>query len=412
MLDVRRPTLPSASRRVGVPAPSPASGDPASRLIGAAPDSDLGAYLRELRLSGPMVRSRSGWVTARHDVASAALAHEGLTVEPVVAADAGRGVGAGGGLPPGVGPGSAGEVPWARPLGAALAAPEVTGLEVDVEGWVDGLMEEFPAGRVDLVEALAEPLAGMVAGELLGLPSAEWPSLQPWVEDLVPWVGARRETVGGSHAVRRYLHDHVVARRAEPGGAVLDALLREGSDGDGLTRHEAGGAAVALLIGGYVTTHAVVGASLAALLGTPQQVELLLARPGSWSGAVDEAMRVDPPVPVVVLRARDRTVVAGLEVSAGETLVVSVAGANRDPDAFPDPDAVDVVRRPVVAPIGPESTGPDRATAGFARRVAEAAVARLVQRHPNVRLAEAPERMWRAGLRDVRRLTVRPGGRA
>jgi hypothetical protein len=200
-----------------------------------------------------------------------------------------------------------------------------------------------------------------------------------------------------------------VARRAVPGDAVLDDVLREGTGGEGLTRHEAGAAALALLLGGYVTTHAVVGAALVTVVSRPEQVEVLLARPGLWRAAVDEAMRADPPVPVVALRAPTGTSVAGFEVAAGERLVVSVAGANRDPDAFPEPDTVDVGRGPSPAPIGPERTGVDRASAGLARSVAEIALSHLMTRHPNIRLVDPPERMWRAGLRDVRRLDVRPG---
>lgn len=410
MLDVRKPAAASLPRRLPrFPGPSPATGDPAARLLAAAPTADLGPSLRELRLAGPVVRCRSGWVTARFDVASAALAHEDLAVDVAGAPDGGPGGGPGGGLPPAVTPVPPAEAPWAAPLRAALAGPTVAGLGVDVGGWVDGLVEELPAGRVDLVEAFVAPLAGMVAGELVGLPSADWPALQSWVEDLVPEVGGRPETVGAAHRVRRHLHDHLVARRAVPGDAVLDDVLQEGTGGEGLTRHEAGAAALSLLLGGYVTTHAVVGAALVTLLGRPEQVEVLLARPGLWRAGVDEAMRTDPPVPVVALRARTATSVAGLEIDAGERLVVSVAGANRDPDAFAEPDTVEVGRGSSPVPIGPERTGPDRATAGLARAVAEIALSRLMARHPNIRLGDAPERMWRAGLRDVRRLDVRPG---
>ncbi|MGF1662604.1 MAG: hypothetical protein ACFCVG_09060, partial [Kineosporiaceae bacterium] len=97
VLDLREPVAPRpASARPPVPAPSPATGDPASRLLGAAAHDDLSSYLRSLRTAGRVARSRTGWVTARHEVAAGALAAPGLVV-----ADPGTAGAAAGGLPSG-----------------------------------------------------------------------------------------------------------------------------------------------------------------------------------------------------------------------------------------------------------------------------------------------------------------------
>lgn len=395
-----------------MPAPSPPSGDPASRLLGAAAPDDLTPYLRGLRTAGRVARSRAGWVTARHEVAAAALAAPGLLV-----ADPGGAGAAAGGLPSG----PLSPLRWRAVLVRAMSGRAARALQVDVEGWVEGLVDGLPTGTTDLVESLVAPLAGMTAGELVGLPSAEWPGVQSWVEDLVPAAGSVPPHVGTGHLVRRRLHDLVESRRALPCHAVLDDLLADrGPDGDGLTRQEAGAATLSLLLGGYLTTHAVVAGTLRVLLRRPDQVEVLLARPGSWRAAVDEAVRWDPPVPVVVVRVpavagepgAEVTVAPDVVLASGERLVVSVAGANRDPDAFEDPDDVDVARagRPgAPRAVLPDDTGPDRATAGLARTVAAALVQRLVERYPQVRAVAPAGRVWRAGLRDVDRLPVRLG---
>ncbi|MGF1663352.1 MAG: cytochrome P450, partial [Kineosporiaceae bacterium] len=313
---------------------------------------------------------------------------------------------------------------WRGAVVRAMAGRSAAALPTDVDAWVEGLVGRLPVGGVDLVESVVAPLAGMTAGELVGLPSAEWPAVQSWVEDLVPVSGAAPPHVGTGHTVRRRLHDLVESRRAAGGPAVLDDLLADqGPDGDGLTRQEAGSAALSLLLGGYLTTHAVVAGALRVLLRHPDQVEVLLARPGRWRSAVDEAVRWDPPVPVVVVRVpavagepgTEVPVAPGLVLAPGERLVVSVAGANRDPDAFEDPDQVDVARgdRPgAPRPVLPDDTGADRAAAGLARTVAAAVVRRLVERDPHVRALAPAGRRWRAGLRDVDRLPVRVGRRA
>jgi cytochrome P450 len=417
-LDLRDPVglAPTASHpRVPSSAPAPAPGDPASRLLGAAADDDLSPYLRGLRSAGRVARSRAGWVTARHEVAAGALAAPGLVV-----ADPGTAGAAAGGLPGGL----LSPVRWRAVLLRAMSAGAARTLRSDVEGWAEGLVDRLPGGGVDLVDSVVAPLAGMTAGELLGLPSAEWPGIQSWVEDLVPAAGASRDHVGTGHTVRRRLHDHVAWRRAVPGDAVFDDVLADrGPDGDGLTRQEAGEAALSLLLGGYLTTHAVVAGTLRVLLRRPDQVEVLLARPGWWEAAVDEAVRWDPPVPVVVVRApavagelgADTPVAPEIALAPGERLVVSVAGANRDPEAFDDPDEVDVLRAGRAGasrPVLPDDTGPDRATAGVARAMAAALVRRLVGRYPNARAVTPAGRVWRAGLRDVALLPVRLGRRA
>ncbi|MGF1646494.1 MAG: cytochrome P450 [Kineosporiaceae bacterium] len=416
MLDLRGPVeFAPAGSPPPLPAPSPPTGDPASRLLGAGAGDDLSPYLRGLRAGGRVARSRAGWVTARHEVAVGALAAHGLVV-----ADPGTAGGAAGGLPAGL----LSPLRWRAALVRAMSGGAAATFRVDVEGWAEGLVDRLPATGVDLVESVVAPLAGMTAGELLGLPSAEWPGIQSWVEDLVPTAGAPPEHVGTGHTVRRRLHDHVESRRVVPGHAVLDDVLAgRGPDGEALTRQEAGAAGLSLLLGGYLTTHAVVAGTLRVLLRRPDQVEVLLARPGGWGTAVDEAMRWDPPVPVVVVRApavagepgAEVTVAPGVTLVPGERLVVSVAGANRDPEAFDDSDDVDVLRgrgpgarRPVL----PDDTGPDRVSAGLARAVAAALVRRLFERHPNARAVAPAGRVWRAGLRDIDHLPVRLGSRA
>lgn len=413
VLDVRRgPAAAGHESTVGtpaaprIPAPSPEGGDPAARILHAGPDEDLTGYLHQLRRRGPLQRCRSGWVSAHYDVAAAVLGDE---VDFWPEAGGARS-----------GDDSAalmldGRPRWHSLLVAALSPAAVDGLRVDVTGWVDGLIDRFQgAARLDLVDEFVAPLAGMTVGEMLGVPSQDWPEMQEWIEDLVPVDGAahHRDTVRARHSLRRYLHDLLVRRRDErhdPADAPVDHLLVDGDDGEGLTQHEAGAAALALVLAGYGMVHAVVAGTLHALLRHPDQVEMLLARGGSWPDATSEVARWDPVVPVVTRRVRRSGTLAGVDVSSGDLVTLSLAGANRDPDVFVDPDVLDVARPGRSRHLGFGGGTRGLVGDGIATLIAEAAVRRLFERHPNARLAADPRRCGRAGIRDMLVLPARPG---
>jgi hypothetical protein len=385
-----------------VPSPSPATGDPAARLFFAGADEDLTAYLDDLRRRGPLVRSRSGWVTAHHAVCAAVLADPTFVPDHGVVRPPHPGISANGVEQP----------RWHAIVAAVLTADRVRTFRVDLGGWTEGLLETLDdAGRVDLVDGYAAPIAGMVVGELLGVPSQDWPQVQEWVEDLLPAEGSghRRDSVRARHAVRRYLHELLLHHREVRGDAVLDDLLTDGPHGDALTQHEAGAAAVVLLLAGYAMIHAQVSGALHTLLRHPDQVEVLLARGGSWGAAVEEIMRWDPVVPVTTRRARADSVVAGVDVEAGSRLVLSITGANRDPAVFPEPATLDVNRADPERHLGLGGGAHECLGGGLGRLATEVSAVTLFERYPNARLAAAPRRQVRGGVRDVSSLPTRLG---
>ncbi|HEX2028846.1 MAG TPA: cytochrome P450, partial [Nitriliruptorales bacterium] len=95
---------------------------------------------------------------------------------------------------------------------------------------------------------------------------------------------------------------------------------------------------------GEATTVNLIGNGAALLLAHPDQRRLLAEDPSLWPNAVDEVLRVDPPVQRTARRARRPTTVHGVPVAEGEWLILLLAAADRDPRVFPDPHAFDVTR--------------------------------------------------------------------
>ena len=138
--------------------------------------------------------------------------------------------------------------------------------------------------------------------------------------------------------------------------ALLDALLDEHAPdqsvllGDLLRRAGVAGqpdreTIVANLIGllfqSLDATAGLIGNSLLALAARHALLASVVARPTWLAGVIEETARHDPPVQNTRRFVARAITVAGQPVAPGETLLLLLAAANRDPDVFPDPDRFD-----------------------------------------------------------------------
>jgi cytochrome P450 len=98
------------------------------------------------------------------------------------------------------------------------------------------------------------------------------------------------------------------------------------------------------MFGGIETTEGMIANAAWHLLGHPSQLDLVRADPGLLPQAIEESLRLEPAAAVVDRYATRDAELGGAAVSRGDLVTVSVAGAGRDPAAFPDPDRFDVRR--------------------------------------------------------------------
>jgi cytochrome P450 len=212
----------------------------------------------------------------------------------------------------------------------------------------------------------------------------------------------------------------VASKRAAPGDDVLSALVEATDEGERLDEQELLAMTFLLLIAGYVTTVSLVGNGMLALLRAADQRDRLRADPSLIPGAVEEFLRFDGPVnPGVTRYATADVEIGGVVIPRGEIVLLATAGADRDPDRFPDPDRLDVA-----------STDAGHLAFGhgvhyclgapLARLEAQIAFTALLQRLPDLALAVPAEQLrWTGGgvLRGLRELPVTftpaspPGGR-
>ena len=183
-----------------------------------------------------------------------------------------------------------------------------------------------------------------------------------------------------------WLAAHLDHLRANPGDNLLSQLVAAREDGVGLTDRELRATAGLVLAAGFETTVNLLGNGTALLHDNPDQLDHLRRDPSLWPNAVDEILRIDPPVLLTGRTAARATEVAGTRVPAGAVVTTILAGANHDPDVFPDPDRFDVRRANAREHIAFSAGRHYCLGAALARMEGEVGLRALFDRYPDLRL--------------------------
>ncbi|MCY0937165.1 cytochrome P450 family protein [Streptomyces sp. H34-S4] len=301
-----------------------------------------------------------------------------------------------------------------RLVAREFTARRMEGMRARVQQVTDELLDAMAAGPErggDLIETLAFPLPMTVICELLGVPDLDRDRFRYWSNEVVaPAPGASNEKA--HRELGLYLAELIEAKAGEPGEDLLSALIRTRDEGgDSLSHDEVIGMAFLLLVAGHETTVNLISNGVRALLAHPEQLAALCGDfEGLLDGAVEEMLRYDGPVQHSTYRyARESLELGGTVIPAGVSVLVSLAGADRDPARFADPDGFDIGR----APQGHLAFGHGLhfcIGAPLARMEGRIAIRSLLERFPG--LAEDPAAgppLWLTGglMRGVTRLPLR-----
>jgi cytochrome P450 len=375
-------------------------------------------HYAKLREAGPVhhVRNAAGqtfWLVVGYEEGRAALADPRLSKSPAtlgVPADRGMGPHVLIVDPPD-------HTRLRKLISREFTARRVENLRPRIQQITDELVGAMlPAGQGDLVDALAFPLPITVICELLGVPDADREIFRRWTNDIVA-PPEPADAAGAGQALRGYLDELIEDKRCSaPRDDLLSALLRtRAEDGDQLSAAELRAMAFILLIAGHETTVNLLSNGVRALLSHPDQLAALRADFTLLDGAIEEMLRYDGPVETATMRfTREPVAYGDTVVPAGETVLVSLAAGDRDPDHFADPDTFDI-RRSATGGRSPGHLAFGHGIhfclgAPLARLEGRVAIRTLLERCPDLALdpAAGPSE-WLPGMliRGVRRLPLR-----
>jgi cytochrome P450 len=278
--------------------------------------------------------------------------------------------------------------PFARPFRLAAVRERFSGLvEAETRRLLDALE---PAGRGELRRGFAGPLAASAVTFALGLDDADTGSVLGWYDGIVGAVtevtAGKPVTPAGKEAFAALRSSVEPALDRDPSSSLVAAAASEAS---GLTRDEVVSNVAVLMFGGIETTEGMIANAILHLLAHSEQRELVDDDRALLPNAIEESLRLEPAAAVIDRYATRDVSLGGASIRSGELVTLSIAGANRDPQVFPQPDRFDVLRDNARLQIA-FAHGPHVCIGmHLARLEAHTALGMLLNRLPGLRLDPA-----------------------
>ena len=304
-----------------------------------------------------------------------------------------------------------------RLVAPAFTPHAIAGYRTRIEGVVDRLLDAQPGdGPWDLVAGLASPLPIAVITDLLGVPDTNSAAFARYGATIgsalagpqsVAHVARLIEADRQLNRVWSQVFDH---RRREPGDDIVSQLLAQ--EGQQLSPAELQPLCMLLLLAGFETTVNLIGNTVLALLDQPDQWRAVVEDPSLAASAVEETLRWDPPVQRTLRAPTTDVELAGAMVPKGSMVVLYLAGANRDPDAYDDPDRFDLTRNGGAEHLAFSAGIHYCLGAPLARLEATVALQRLVQCFPRLQRAGQLRRRNGTVIRGPAELVVNSAHRA
>ena len=218
----------------------------------------------------------------------------------------------------------------------------VTNLRAGVEAITDALIDEPEAGvPFDFMAEIALPLPIAVIGGWMDLEPATARLLRELSPVIIRMLGALAdpdEIAAGAAAGAALMAEFLplaADRRMHPGDDLLSFIAADST----VSLDEVVATAVLIAVAGHETTANMLGAGLIALLTPADDGSRILERIDPADPAlVTELLRLHGPVQSTVRTAAAEHTIAGTRIAAGDTVLVVVAAANRDPAVFHQPD--------------------------------------------------------------------------
>jgi cytochrome P450 len=208
-------------------------------------------------------------------------------------------------------------------------------------------------GPFDFVAVFGSPLPTTVMAELLGIDASDRADFRRWslgcMQALNPFRTPEQTALyeESTTTLADYLRVEIEKRRGGDGTDLISGMARAEEAGDSLSTEDIVLLTRLLLIAGNSTTTDMIGSGIVQLLKNPDQLAKLRADPSMIDNALDEILRVEPPVAQALRTAPEDMDIADKKLKKGDTIHLSLLGAHYDPALNPDPGHFDIERKDI-----------------------------------------------------------------
>lgn len=206
-------------------------------------------------------------------------------------------------------------------------------------------------GRMDLVNDFGKPFAVLVTLDVLGLDTADWRDVAAWNSGITEFVTSvvltperRRHCLDCADRLEAYLAPVIGQRRRHPGEDLISKLVTAEFDGIAMSDRDVTALITNVLVAATEPADKTLAYLFKHLIDHPGQMARVRRDPGLLPAAIAETPRYTPPVQLIPRLAEREAVFDGTTVPAGATVFCMTGAANRDPEAFTDPDTFDIDR--------------------------------------------------------------------
>jgi len=233
-------------------------------------------------------------------------------------------------------------------LAKAFTPGSIAAMRPAVEALARKLAAQIPAGEeIDVVDAITAPLPVAVIAGMLGIPESEHANFRRWsnatmgIQDGGPISAGRVQAL---LELRNYFAKAAAERRAMPGDDLISVLTKVSETSETLTDAQVVGFAILLMIAGNETTTNLLGNLLHRLASRPDDWSALRRDPELVEPAIEESLRFDAPAQMVMRRTTEDVTIGDQTIPKGESVVVYLAAANRDPSRWSEPVRFEIDR--------------------------------------------------------------------
>jgi len=266
------------------------------------------------------------------------------------------------------------------------------------------------AGEAELMSQYTRPIAFRTITRYMEIPIEDEPQVLDWAGRLLRFAWEPEPALLAAERIRTYLTGVVESRRKEPAKDLISELTRAEFEKRRLDDQEVVTAILALFAAAIDGPANLMGSLIATVLGSPKLEARVRRDPGIDPGLIEEALRIAPSPAVMPRKCPKATTWRGIEFPADSSVIFGITPANRDPEAFPDPNRFDPDRE-MDRSIMTFGQGVHLCVGNhLARLEMQVALRTLLARFPDLRLADTNRVEIVGGvIRGPRTLRVRFG---